>query len=51
VDLGVSALLEATSFYDSESFALFQIMSIGAMNFAPLFCAVGALEGSPFLLI
>jgi hypothetical protein len=31
-----------------KSFALFQIMSIGAMDLAPLLCVVGA---SPFLLI
>jgi hypothetical protein len=32
-------------------FAFFQIMSIGAMDFTPLLCAIGASEGSPFLLI
>jgi hypothetical protein len=34
-----------------KSFALFQIMSIGTMDLAPLFCAIGASEGSLFLLI
>jgi hypothetical protein len=34
-----------------KSFALFQIMSIGAMDLAPLLYVVGASEGSPFLLI
>jgi hypothetical protein len=34
-----------------KSFAFFQIMSIGAMDFAPLLCAVRASEWSPFLLI
>jgi hypothetical protein len=38
-------------FVIQKSFALFQIMSIGAMDFAPLFYVVGASEGSPFLLI
>jgi hypothetical protein len=33
-----------------KSFALFQIMSIGAMDFALLY-VVGASEGYPFLLI
>jgi hypothetical protein len=47
----VPALLEAASFYDLESFALFQIMSIDAMDITPLLCVVGASEGSPFLLI
>jgi hypothetical protein len=34
-----------------KKFALFQIKSIGAMDSTPLFCTVGASEGSPFLLI
>jgi hypothetical protein len=34
-----------------KSFALFQIMSIGAIDLAPLLYVVGASEGSPFLLI
>jgi hypothetical protein len=34
-----------------KSFALFQIMSIGAIDFTPLLCVVGASKGSPFLLI
>jgi hypothetical protein len=34
-----------------KSFALFQIMSIGAMDLTPLLCVVGASEASPFLLI
>jgi hypothetical protein len=38
-------------FVIQKSFALFQIMSIGAMDFAPLLCVVRATEGSPFLLI
>jgi hypothetical protein len=34
-----------------KSFALFQIMSICAMDLAPLFYAIKALEGYFFLLI
>jgi hypothetical protein len=34
-----------------KSFALFQIMSIGAMDLTPLLYVVGESEGSPFLLI
>jgi hypothetical protein len=38
-------------FVIQKSFAVFQIMSIDAMNFAPLLCAVGTSDGSPFLLV
>jgi hypothetical protein len=38
-------------FVIQKSFTLFLIMSIGAMDFTPLLCAVGASKGSPFLLI
>jgi hypothetical protein len=38
-------------FMIQKSFALFQIMSIGAMDFAPLLYVVGVSEGSPFLLV
>jgi hypothetical protein len=38
-------------FMIQKSFALFQIMSIGVTDLAPLLCVDGALEGSPFLLI
>jgi hypothetical protein len=34
-----------------KSFALFQIMSIGAMDLTPLLCVVGSSERSHFLLI
>jgi hypothetical protein len=34
-----------------KSFALFQIMSIGAIDLTSLLCVVGASEGSLFLLI
>jgi hypothetical protein len=34
-----------------KSFALFQIMSISAMDLRPLLCIIGASERSPFLLI
>jgi hypothetical protein len=39
------------SFAIQKSFALFQIMSISTMDLAPLFCVIGVLEGSLFLLI
>jgi hypothetical protein len=39
------------SFVIQKSFALFQIMLIGTMDLAPLFCIIRALKGSPFLLI
>jgi hypothetical protein len=39
------------SFAIQNFFALFQIMSIGTMDLVPLFCAIGAPEGSLFLLI
>jgi hypothetical protein len=38
-------------FVIQKSFALFQIMFIDAMDFAPLLYAVGTSEESPFLLI
>jgi hypothetical protein len=38
-------------FMIQKSFALFQIMSIGAMDLTPLLYVVGESEGSPFLLI
>jgi hypothetical protein len=38
------------SFVIQKSFALFQIKTIGTMDLVPLFCAIGALEGSLFLL-
>jgi hypothetical protein len=38
-------------FMIQKSFALIQIMSISAMNLAPLLCVVRASERSPFLLI
>jgi hypothetical protein len=39
------------SFVIQKSFTLFQIMSIGMMDLAPLFCIIEASKGSPFLLI
>jgi hypothetical protein len=41
----VPALLKAASFYDLESFALFQIMTIDAMDITPLLCVVGRQKG------
>jgi hypothetical protein len=38
-------------FMIQKSFALFQIMSIGAIDLTSLLCVVGASEGSLFLLI
>jgi hypothetical protein len=38
-------------FMIQKIFALFQIMSIGAMDLTPLLYVVGASEGPPFLLI
>jgi hypothetical protein len=34
-----------------KSFALFQIMSIDTIDLGPLFCAIGAPEGSLLFLI
>jgi hypothetical protein len=47
----VPTLLGAASFYDPEKFCTLEIVSIGAMNLAPLLCVVKASERSPFLLI
>jgi hypothetical protein len=38
-------------FMIQKSFALLQIISIGAMDLAQLLYVVGVLEGSPFLMI
>jgi hypothetical protein len=38
-------------FVIQKSFALFQIISIGTMDLAPLLCIIGASEGSLLLLI
>jgi hypothetical protein len=49
--LGCRRCWEWHLFTIQKSFALFQIMSIGAMDLTSLLCVVGVSERSPFLLI